>query len=96
MPVGAVEGVALVGEKTRPGYAHQGDDVIRQRAGGGHVAGRKFHLDIMRAGGSFHSESTGGYLGGEIDPLIFIAGQRLGSQVDVDALFPGGYIRREG
>ena len=96
VPVRTMESMAFIGKETGPRNTHQGNDIIRQGAGGAHVPGGKFNHDVeVTDRGGQQSTLTGGDLGCKHDFVRFVASEGLPGQVDIDPFLTHWHIRRE-
>ena len=96
VPVGAMEGMALVGKETGPWHTHQRDDIICEGAGGAHIPGREFDLDVELSGRCVvQTGHAGGDTGSKKNLVIFVTGQGLRGQVYVNTFTADWHIRRE-
>ena len=94
VPVRTMESMSFIGKETCPWNAHQGDDIVRQWAGGAHVPGGKFNHDVeVTDRGGQQSALTGRDLGGKHDFVRFVASEGLPGQVDIDPFLAHRYIR---
>ena len=89
-----MEGMTFGGEETAPWDAHQWDDIIRQGAGGAHVPGGKFIVDIEIAGWCGQQNTLPGRdVGGKYDLVHFVTGESLRGQVDINPFLAHWHIR---